>query len=784
MTLRFLSIKLRCLFAVIGLKICLCGASAFAATSISQFGITWKFDKDYTTGQFANGDYWVAGSAVKITSITPRSVVTGGQTMHGSMINPSVNGPQGYDSRMKSNTFSASANVGRAFPLTVPAGSSLLSSESYSTWATGDNPQLKTIAILTVLASPPPAGSFRPAPVGTNKSITWNKSKLNYSKLRSLAPVASTPSLSSVEALFERPWIEQGTTWVSRYMHPGENQPTYGREIAQTLSQGLLSLQLNYSKTQKEKLLVRLVQYGLDIYGSARLGAVWPAGGGHNQGRKMPMLLAGAVLGDSNILSYADGRKLLFQEDRQTFYVTQADVGRALYTGDGRPRVPYIQSDVGLAEWGEKHSQEPQWDGRNWDSYYRTVSSSSTVGHVLTARLMGLKDVWNWPAIFDYNDRYWSIEGSRAGGGANSISSFVAAMWKSYRNADPADFTDENVATEVWQNMSVSSQTGSFTIAFDILPSTDKIDGVTGLSNGAADGHSDIAAGVRFAPSGVIDAPTGSAYKAAGVLRYTAGVKHHVVMTVNIAKKSYSVSVSKPGGSPVVIADNYPFRTEQMSVKTLNNLGFLSVTGYHAVLDMALQPTPTTPPAPTPSTPPAPEPTPPKTSEPSVPVVPPAPPTSGATNLNITKTSSGAWQNAAMPSVKGKATLSFDMVAGGSRIDAITGVTDGPADSYNDFAIAVRFAPHGMFDAINGNSWSKSANVRYVAGQVYRVAITIDVTARRYSATVTAPGGKPITIASNSAFRSSQSSVKQLSNLTLFGASGNHTVSKGTLQIK
>ena len=37
--------------------------------SISQYGITWKFDKQYSVGTFANGDYWVAGDMVVITRI-------------------------------------------------------------------------------------------------------------------------------------------------------------------------------------------------------------------------------------------------------------------------------------------------------------------------------------------------------------------------------------------------------------------------------------------------------------------------------------------------------------------------------------------------------------------------------------------------------------------------------------------------------------------------------------------------------------------------------------------
>ena len=42
--------------------------SAHAATEITQYGITWKFDKDYETGQYTTGDTWVVGP-VKIVEI-------------------------------------------------------------------------------------------------------------------------------------------------------------------------------------------------------------------------------------------------------------------------------------------------------------------------------------------------------------------------------------------------------------------------------------------------------------------------------------------------------------------------------------------------------------------------------------------------------------------------------------------------------------------------------------------------------------------------------------------
>ncbi|MCA1761351.1 MAG: hypothetical protein LC658_16395, partial [Bacteroidales bacterium] len=37
---------------------------------ISQYGITWEFDKPMQTGQFITGDWWVVGAAT-IVQITP-----------------------------------------------------------------------------------------------------------------------------------------------------------------------------------------------------------------------------------------------------------------------------------------------------------------------------------------------------------------------------------------------------------------------------------------------------------------------------------------------------------------------------------------------------------------------------------------------------------------------------------------------------------------------------------------------------------------------------------------
>lgn len=429
------------------------------ATTIRQFGITWTFDRDYPTGTFANGDPWVAGP-VRIIAIDPASETKGERTINGSMVNPAIGKTQGYDSATYGTSrvdyeprLNVALEVSPDRPLILPPASSLVSTISEP--EPGHRPQLRTAAILTVLSAPAPAGSFRPPPYGADKTLRWNKDDLDYSLLRSLRRVRGAPRLRTLETRFERPWLEQNPGWTGRYLHPSGNQPDYGRDMASLVGDALLSLQLNYSDRAKETLLIRLVQYGIDIYGAAKAGAKWMNDGGHNHGRKMPLLLAGSLLGDSDMLAFANGAaQPIFQEDQQTWYVTFADVQRPLHSADGRDRLPYLPSDVGNAEWGEKHVTDPARDGRNWDIRYRTIVGASVLGHVLTARLMGAEETWNWPALFDYSDRYWQIEHRSRTNTRNGISAFTHAMWSRYRGSLAAP-ASRGRPSETWTAVTV-----------------------------------------------------------------------------------------------------------------------------------------------------------------------------------------------------------------------------------------------------------------------------------------------------------------------------------------
>src|SRR5881394_2756000 len=75
--------------------------------------------------------------------------------------------------------------------------------------------------------------------------------------------------------------------------------------------------------------------------------------------------------------------------------------------------------------------------------------------------------------------------------------------------------TESTVCSTVgtsWWNQSFADQTGTFHVEFAATPSARYIDAVVGVSNGPATGWTNLAAIVRFAPNGLIDARNGSTY--------------------------------------------------------------------------------------------------------------------------------------------------------------------------------------------------------------------------------------------------------------------------------
>lgn len=287
------------------------------ASSLTQYGITWTFDNNYTYGQFANGDYWVVGP-LTITNISPGF----SGTTSGWDVNPlpseitSEQSMQGYDTR----TGDYFASDRPSLPYLAQPGSSIVTTIGNEDAGSGV-PYLQTAAVLTVVASPPPnngATVFRPPYVGSNKPY-YSTTNIQWSLLPSLVP---PPSVTAVEPSLSGPFngvdlnrvqldhlngewnnYEPDYSGVVFFnLDPANNVPEYGPNVENAENQGILRLFLNDSVAAKTPLMIAVIQGGIDRYYALLNGQFWPAGSGMDQGRKFPIAFAGAMLNDASMM--------------------------------------------------------------------------------------------------------------------------------------------------------------------------------------------------------------------------------------------------------------------------------------------------------------------------------------------------------------------------------------------------------------------------------------------------------------------------------------------------
>jgi hypothetical protein len=376
------------------------------------------------------------------------------------MVNPGTTDKQGYDNRLKS--YDASLNAGLIGgklisadnPLEIKADSSVVSMVSWLLHTPTDaepgcpkinggtkepRPATHSAAVLTVLMKAPPEGSFRPPYAGTDKTIKFNVSQLDVSKLKNVKPVADTPDVAEMEKAIEHPWIDHVHEFLGAMVHPTNNMPQYGRELALATVDAALLLNLDFGQLPgnptKNKLLMEYAQLGIDFTGIADNGGGWPANGGHATGRKLPILIAGVVLNDQHMKDVGKW-KTRFQDDEQTFYVSQADVDMthsAKWAPDYRNvgKTPYETADIGMAEWGIHHSFAPENDDAYWLAVYRGVNGPVMVAMAAAIHIMGLEDAWNHKAMLDYADRFMKKDDGKSHGGA--LSPFEKNMWAASR---------------------------------------------------------------------------------------------------------------------------------------------------------------------------------------------------------------------------------------------------------------------------------------------------------------------------------------------------------------
>ncbi|WP_372937415.1 hypothetical protein [Seonamhaeicola sp.] len=144
-----------------------------------------------------------------------------------------------------------------------------------------------------------------------------------------------------------------------------------------------------------------------------------------------------------------------------------------------------------------------------------------------------------------------------------------------------------------WQSVLIpqGTQTGTFTVEFDMIPSKDIMNGVVGVLDGIASTYSNNSCIVRLNPSGKIDAYNDTGYEANNELEYHAGVTYHIKMDIDAVNMSYDIYANEQGGDVVEIGKDFKFRNKithldywSMVADNFN----LADPGTHRVLNMEI----------------------------------------------------------------------------------------------------------------------------------------------------------------------------------------------------
>ena len=409
--------------------------------SVSQYGITWTFEQPSPVGHFVNGDFYVVGS-VTITGIDPRPLVGSevpltevveaekNRTLsrkyvrNGSMLNPPARDEVAFDTGIPNY---CKPDLAALPPVKMKPGDCLASTISLKVGEKADfpyhsegvreqaeNSPIKTLAVLTCVAEPLPADAFRPS-YGDRRQKIYLARNLRRNLLRRLPLPPEAPNLVTWIRIFQRPWFN---TCFFGFEQPMENMPHYAQWIAQAQSVGGLMLMLDYNSESKERLLINMVQVGIDYWGLVQNGYPgWQGWGGHGSGRKFPIILAGLLLGDDQMAAPTKSfPKIEFGEDNQTMYGEGWTGARALFAGHsgisnatGKPPRP---------EWGPyEHLPPSKWSKGNFTSecYRRVNSSSAWIGEALVIRMLHAQKEWNHDAFFDYVDRWMTEDDTEPG---------------------------------------------------------------------------------------------------------------------------------------------------------------------------------------------------------------------------------------------------------------------------------------------------------------------------------------------------------------------------------
>lgn len=372
------------------------------ADSIVTDSVIWYFGSPIISGQFANGDHWVKGPVI-ITRITPDF----DEEHHGWEVNPSPNGPVGFDIRLEGYDNSIVPEL----PYTAQPGQSLIKVVSREPFSENRlRPCLLEASVLTILDTIPIdiESIFRPPYVGEEKP-QYNITNIRIEQLPSLPPVDGAPSLEEIEERFRRVRMDHRPYRNSTYMRPEKNLDNYAAANATDVNEAVLRLMLDDPIDQKMSALINVLQCGIDYYHFSLEGQTWPRGGGEQPGNKLPIVFFATLMGDDEIQQYV--RDLKLYDDYHTFYGHDSIV---LWGNVGwerpYPRVEQYWNSIAV-DGGDRTIADPYGyiDGGvvPGDYYQHCCTSLPFKGTSLCLLLMPkMLEIWYPKSLIEYSDRW------------------------------------------------------------------------------------------------------------------------------------------------------------------------------------------------------------------------------------------------------------------------------------------------------------------------------------------------------------------------------------------
>lgn len=99
---------------------------------------------------------------------------------------------------------------------------------------------------------------------------------------------------------------------------------------------------------------------------------------------------------------------------------------------------PYTAKDIGMAEWGIRHTGTPELDN-NWiPASYRDINGACLTAPTMAARVMGLRKAIDWEPLFQYAERQLGHEQGpdfKGEWAANPTPAFHKQVYNTYRDA-------------------------------------------------------------------------------------------------------------------------------------------------------------------------------------------------------------------------------------------------------------------------------------------------------------------------------------------------------------